>query len=151
MTKVSGKNHLVIIAALAVGLSACATKGTDRFDQNRVISTYFAELRGVENVELSSNVPVGIAWGAAEGAVEGADEGAGGFFAGMVIGGIIGGIFTAIFEGSNDAYEYTLHHATKGPFKVIQKEKLSTDTGCVEVREGAKVTLKPVPLSFCSA
>ncbi len=137
-----------ILFSLAL-LSGCATQGIDRADQNQVIKEFYASIASVKQVQLSSSVKTGIVGGAAIGFIDELDGNHEDMISGALAGALVGGLFTALFEGSNKAYEYSLHSKSEGNFAIIQKKKIKTSTQCVRVRIGNKTSISPVLNDKC--
>ncbi len=139
-------NKLLISLLL---LSGCATQGVNRADQNEIIKEFYASVSSVQQVKLSSEVKTGMASGAVIGVLDELDGNHEEMIAGGIIGALVGGLFTAIFEGSDTAYQYSLSSAIDGPFSVIQKEKIDTESGCVKVRLGHEVSISSALSDDC--
>jgi len=139
------KNLLVLLTLL----SGCATQGVDRNDQNQIIKEFYASIKSIKQVELSSSVKTGMVGGAAIGAIDQLDGDHRSMIGGAFLGALIGGLFTAISEGSNTAYEYSLHSNNEGSFAIIQKEKIKHLTECVKVRMGSKTSMSPALKEKC--
>lgn len=115
-------------------ITGCSSNGIDRNDQNTIIQEFYAEVSFVKEVELSSSVNTGIIGGAVIGALEESDGNSEDIISGAIFGAIFGGLFTSLSEGDNQAFEYHLYSPEQGLFKLIQKEKIDTSSGCVLVR-----------------
>ncbi|KGJ93325.1 hypothetical protein [Colwellia psychrerythraea] len=140
------KMLLVMITFILMG---CATQGVDRASQNKIIKEFYASVESRDQVELSSEVKTGIVGGAAVGVIDNLDGNHEDMIAGALAGALVGGIFTAMFEGSNTAYEYSLHSADQGDFSVIQKDKFDLQSNCVKVRVAAEVVVSPASTEKC--
>jgi uncharacterized protein YcfJ len=139
-----------ILLLTLVLLSGCATQGIDRADQNKITKEFYASVISIEQVKLSSEVGSGIVGGAAIGVIDELDGNREDMIAGGLVGALIGGFFTALFEGSNEAYQYTLNSAVEGEFSIIQKERIDTTTACVKVRIGNKASISAVAEDNCN-
>jgi predicted acylesterase/phospholipase RssA len=84
------------------------------------------------------------------GALEELDGNSEHMITGTLAGAIIASIFTALFEGSNDAYQYSLSSSQQGDFTLIQKEKVDIKTGCVKVKMCKKISIVSAPNDNCS-
>jgi outer membrane lipoprotein SlyB len=130
-------------------LTGCATQGVDRNDQNQVIREFYASIDSIKQVELSSSVKTGMVGGAAIGFLDETDGDHQRMIGGALIGALVGGLFTALFEGSNKAFEYSLHSQSEGDFVIIQKEKIASSTACVKVRIASKASVSPALKNKC--
>lgn len=139
------KKSLIIVLLL----SGCASQGIDRANQNQIVKRYYASVKSVKQVTLSSEVGTGIAAGAGFGFVDSLDGNTEEMVGGAIVGGLVGGLFTALFEGGNTAYQYSLSAGDEGEFTVIQKQKLAQNTKCVAVNAGNKVTLVAAEDKYC--
>jgi len=131
-------------------LNGCATQGFDRSDKNEMIKEFYASVESMKQVELSSNVVVGIVGAGTAGVIENSDGNHEDMISGGLAGALVGGIFTALFEGSNTAYEYSLNSEVEGDFSVIQKKKINIQTECVKIRTGHKVRIFPASKDKCA-
>ncbi|MBE0362478.1 hypothetical protein PULV_a3120 [Pseudoalteromonas ulvae UL12] len=130
-------------------LNGCATQDIDRADQNEIIKELYVSVESIKNVMLSSNVKTGIVGGAAVGVIDELDGNHEDMISGGLAGALVGGIFTALFEGSNEAYKYSLKSTEEGEFTLIQKELIDTESGCAKLRLGAKATLSSALRENC--
>lgn len=130
-------------------LTGCATQGVDRANENVLSEQFYASVVSVRDVELSSQVKTGVLVGGAAGVIDELDGNHEDMIAGGLAGALVGGLFTALFEGSDDAYEYTLDAGDRGEYTLVQKDKLAPETQCVKVLVSGKTTLEPAPLSQC--
>lgn len=130
-------------------ISGCSSNGIDRADQNSIIQEFYAEVSLVQEVELSSSVNAGIVGGGIIGALEESDGNSEDIISGAIIGAILGGLFTSLSEGGNQAFEYHLYTPEQGSFKLIQKEKIDTSSGCVLVRVSSSTTAISDNLGHC--
>lgn len=135
----------------AVLLAGCSSTGVDRNDQNSIIREFYANVTSMKEVELSSEVGVGIASGAIVGVLDEADGNSEDMIAGGIAGAFIGGLFTALFEGGNTAYQYQLTSQYEGSFALVQKEQVDTQSGCVKVKVANQVTVSPAPSHMCDS
>lgn len=135
---------------IVVLLNGCATQGVQRADQNIIKKEFYASVKAVKQVELSSEVKTGIVGGATVGVIDELDGNHEDMISGALAGALVGGIFAALFEGSNVAYEYTLYSESEGDFAIIQKEKINTLTECVKVKVGSKASLLAAPTDKCN-
>jgi hypothetical protein len=137
-----------LLLSLAL-LSGCATQGIDRNDQNQVIKEFYASITSIKQVELSSSVKTGMVGGAAIGFIDELDGDHQRMIGGALVGALVGGFFTALFEGSNKAFEYSLHSQSEGDFAIIQKEEINPSIVCVKVRVGSKTSISPAQKNKC--
>ncbi|WP_197411184.1 hypothetical protein [Colwellia sp. TT2012] len=138
-----------LLISLAFILMGCATPGVERASQNKIIKVFYASVESINQVELSSEVKTGIASGAAVGIIDNIDGNHEDMIAGALAGALVGAIFTAIFEGSNVAFEYSLHSVEEGDFSVIQKDRIDLQSNCLKVRIAAEVVLSPASKDKC--
>jgi len=135
--------------SVALLLAGCATPGVDRGEENHLVQEFYANVVSVRPVELSSDVGTGVLVGAGVGIIDEADGNTEDMVAGGIAGALVGGLFTAIFEGSDQAFEYSLHSDNRGDFTLVQKEKIQENATCVKVRVANKATISVVDQSFC--
>ncbi|GLX78815.1 hypothetical protein tinsulaeT_21550 [Thalassotalea insulae] len=132
-------------------LSGCATPGVDRAEQNHVVKEFYASVQSVKAVTLSSDVKTGVLVGAGVGVIDELDGNSEDMVAGGIAGALVGGLFTAIFEGSDEAFEYSLHNKEQGQFTLVQKEQITKNSQCVKVRVANKASISPVANSYCNS
>lgn len=131
-------------------LSGCSSTGVDRSNQNEIQKEFYASIKSVKPVQLSSEVATGVVGGATVGVIDELDGNHEDMIAGGLAGAIVGGLFVALFEGSNQAFEYQLKSEREGEFTLIQKEKIDIKTGCVKVRVASKTSLFPTLKAHCT-
>lgn len=132
-------------------LSGCATPGVDRDKQQKIIQEFYASVIEVKPVTLSSNLGTGVLVGAGVGILDESDGNSEDMIAGGIAGALIGGLFTAISEGSNEAFEYSLHNIQRGNFTLVQKDSLMPNVTCVKVNVSNIATITAVQDSFCAS
>ncbi len=140
-------NKLLLTLILLTG---CASQGVARNDQNRIIKEFYASIKSINQVELSSDAKSGVAGGAVIGAINEADGNHERIIAGGIIGGLVGGLLTAFIEGSNKAYEYILISESEGEFSIIQKKLITTETGCVKISISSKAFISSALKENCN-
>ena len=132
-------------------LTGCATPGVDRAEQNIIVKEFYASVQSVKAVTLSSDVKTGVLVGAGVGVIDELDGNSQDMIAGGIAGALVGGLFTAIFEGSDDAFEYSLFNKEQGVFTLVQKQQIAENTKCVKVRVADKASISPVDNNYCNA
>ncbi|MDG1752709.1 MAG: hypothetical protein P8I03_13785 [Thalassotalea sp.] len=140
-------NYLFLFFSLLI--AGCSSNAISRDDQNAIIQEFYAEVSLVKEVELSSSVNIGIVGGGILGALEESDGNSEDIISGAIVGAIFGGLFTSLSEGGNQAFEYHLYSPEKGAFKLIQKEKINTSSGCVLVRVSNSTSAISDDLGHC--
>ncbi len=132
-------------------LTGCATPGVDRTEQNIIVKEFYASVQSVKAVTLSSDVKTGVLVGAGVGVIDELDGNSQDMIAGGIAGALVGGLFTAIFEGSDDAFEYSLFNKEQGVFTLVQKQQIAENAKCVKVRVADKASISPVDSNYCNA
>ena len=139
---------VVACLAGAILLSACASSGSPAA-RGHEIRIRYAEVIGVERVQLPSNAPAGAVVGGFTGLVIARNKSAGRQVATGIGGAVLGGLATKALEGDRRGYGYKLQFANHEISQFITEKGYLQIGDCVSVERGEYANIRRVSSVLC--
>lgn len=131
-------------------ISACTSSGEiHNSARNQMVTTFYATVESMQEVEFESHVEEGAAIGAIDGLLSNAYGDSRDRLFGAMWGAFFGALVTSIVEGDTDGYQYQLEDLYGDNHTVILEDSKATVGDCVLVTVSGVVDIDLVSDDYC--